>query len=1813
MAFTDEYVVTFSLKLVVLCIHLTLNLVMNQMLVLSKIKKRKSLLLVALFGSLLMIHPSVSFSQFSNVTISAGATANGTFTGGVFTPTANNAVLNLTTLQNAIISGADNVVINTTCGACSQAGNVSVAAITALRTATLSQLSFTINSGTGGTITTAAINVAGSASNGSAGTGRHGTTVILNAGSTLTVGGAITTSGSRRGSAVGGNAGDVTLVSGANVVIATGAITASGFAGSGGNFDGGDGGSISIQAGTGIRLTQNITASGGLLAGTGIGGDAGNVIIQNVSTTVTTGGGVNDGQTAGVITLAAAAGGGAIGTLTKQGAGTFVLNGANVYTGSTTINGGILRIDADASLGTAPGSPTAGHITLNGGTLSNSATFTLNTNRSIALGASGGGIEVASGTTLTFAGTIAGGNNLTKTLAGILTLGAGNVTVNDLAISAGTLNASTGTTFIAGNFTNAGTFNHSSGTVNFNGGGSQNIAGVIYNNLQTSTGGTKTLSGTTTVNSVLTIGASSILDLGSQTLNLAGSVTPLVVTGTLTPSTSTVNYTNVASTNVTAANYNNINLTGGARVLAATGTIGIAGSFTPGAGGFTVTGSTISFNGSGAQDIPAFTYNNLSTATGGTKTLTGTVTVNSVLTIGASSTLDLSSQTLNLAGSITPLVITGTFTSSGSTVNYTNAASTNVTATNYNNLNLTGGVRVLAASGTIGIAGTFTPGAGAITVTGSTIDFNGSGAQSIPTLSAGYNNLTASNSGTKTAGNLTINTQLTVAAGVTLAMGTNTISGASLTTSGTGLITTQAAAAAIPTGRTWSMEVAYNAAGAQQVIAGTYATLTASVSGTKTAAGNITATNLSVASGVTLAMGTNTISGASLATSGTGLITTQVAASAIPTGRTWSMEVQYNAAGAQQVIAGTYATLTASVSGTKTAAGNITATNLSVISGVTLDMGTNQLLGLSSGTGNAGIVRTSRSTAAVPTGLTWSGTVEYYGNGQEVIGGTYSSFVYSGGGFPYLENNLTVQSALTLSSGTIETSGYTFTIATSNITVSSGGLDASIGGVVFNVNATINLVDANPLFGGNPIDNLTLNGGVILNLASDQDIQGVLTITSGKLGLAANKVLSIYGTASMSATNCLKGDSLANLTILNPSVGTLYFDQVTGPHTNFVKDLTIGRIGNPTDIAASFSLGNIMKVKGNLSPLKGSVNSAGFLTIASDSLGSGRILAITPANFTFNGNVVVERYAKDKNSRRYIFIASPVAGLTVRQAWQDDIFITGPGTGGDPCNTGTGNGGATDKYNNKGFDATTGNQLTMFSYNQYLPARWVDILSTDTIIQRGRGYRVLFRGPRGVNDANCSTYLQTNTPPAPLEATLNVSGPVVAGDFSVSVSGATSVTPGASGFTLVGNPYACEIGFDVFRADNLVINPSYWTFDPNGPDGNVTSYLTYNNNSYAGGSHSGAVNSSNAHLIASGQAFFVQKAGIGDASVTFKESHKTAQAQRGVFRTTTLTWPARIRVNYAKSDGAFIDNILIRFSSDPTVAITETKEWDAITQNAGNFIAGLKGTRSFAIQTRPINFVNDTVGLRIVSAATGEFKLNFTEFNDFSEAAQIILLDMFQGTQTDVRANPSYVFNITSNTASQGGNRFKLVFRSLGSVMPLSFLNINAINKEQGVEVAWKVAFELGVIKYLVERSENGRDFIVVGEVASKGNSNTPVDYKYFDTRPVKGIVYYRVKSVEASESRCSAVVKLNGSVNQSPLVIYPNPVKDKLTIRYASNSLQLTGAVVIRNTEGKAVMQTVVSNGSKSIDVSSLASGIYFLSLTTNTGQVLMDKFVKQ
>jgi autotransporter-associated beta strand protein len=126
----------------------------------------------------------------------------------------------------------------------------------------------------------------------------------------------------------------------------------------------------------------------------------------------------------------------------KDGSGSVTLAPVNTFVGPTTINGGLLKIATDASLGhIAPADNTA-PITINDGTLEykgDGMNPSLSTDAIFAINGADSGIQVDAGQTLTINKAIAGAGTLTKLGGGTLVLAASDSLLGGSTVAAGTL------------------------------------------------------------------------------------------------------------------------------------------------------------------------------------------------------------------------------------------------------------------------------------------------------------------------------------------------------------------------------------------------------------------------------------------------------------------------------------------------------------------------------------------------------------------------------------------------------------------------------------------------------------------------------------------------------------------------------------------------------------------------------------------------------------------------------------------------------------------------------------------------------------------------------------------------------------------------------------------------------------------------------------------------------------------------------------------------------------------------------------------------------------------------------------------------------------------------------------------------------------------------------------------------------------------------------------------------------------------------------------------------------------------------------
>jgi autotransporter-associated beta strand protein len=388
--------------------------------------------------------------------------------------------------------------------------------------------------------------------------------------------------------------------------------------------------------------------------------------------------------------------------LTKQGAGSLTLSGANSYTGATTINAGTLQIGSGGSTGTLSTSSA----------LNNNGTLVFNRNNAITQGTD-------------FASVIAGNGNVIQNGSGELILSGANTYTGTTTISAGTLTVSgtgqLGSGSYAGAITNSGVFNYAS-TAN------QTLSGIISGSgaVTKSGTGTLTLSGANNYNGTTTINAG--------TLNVTDRTT---MTGffTLTNAAgATLDFTGISGSK-TIGGLNGGGLNGGNVVNAGGLYFGSASSASY--GGIISGAGFITQNGTGTQTLSG---NN--TYTGQTAIQKGTLSINSISSVnGGASSLG------NAADAAKGRIDIGSTTTTG-TLLYTGSGHTTDRVVNL--LGTTGGATLDASgSGALVFSSAFTAtgvGAKTLTLTGTNTADNRIGG-AIVNSSSGATSLTKSGTG----------------------------------------------------------------------------------------------------------------------------------------------------------------------------------------------------------------------------------------------------------------------------------------------------------------------------------------------------------------------------------------------------------------------------------------------------------------------------------------------------------------------------------------------------------------------------------------------------------------------------------------------------------------------------------------------------------------------------------------------------------------------------------------------------------------------------------------------------------------------------------------------------------------------------------------------------------------------------------------------------------------------------------------------------------------------------------------------------------
>ena len=743
---------------------------------------------------------------------------------------------------------------------------------------------------------------------------------------------------------------------------------------------------------------------------------------------------------------------------------------------------------------------------------------------------------------------------------------------------------------------------------------------------------------------------------------------------------------------------------------------------------------------------------------------------------------------------------------------------------------------------------------------------------------------------------------------------------------------------------------------------------------------------------------------------------------------------------------------------------------------------------------------------------------------------------------------------------------------------------------------------------------------------------GIATAESGNLNIAGN------------FTNTIVNDGSDYLSLSNPTVNFNGTTQAlaggSGNGTKLYK-VTFSGAGTKTMSSGKFSVaanGTLTMIGNNALTI---LNAGGALTLLSTSTSSATVAAI-PAGPTITGNVNVQRYVTGgAGYRGYRLASSPVYAATVGSNnvysinyLQNSIYLTGSGGGFDKIGNPTIYLFREDQTpSNATF--TSGNFWGISAinnspaYNYYLNGG-----STAYNLPAGNGFMYFFRGNRA--SASLTTETQT-TYTTPVTVTMAATGTLNQGQVTVSnwytptssnlgyTGTGTGTNYAVRGFNLVGNPYASSVDWESYNTTSTstgiyASNVGITVYELNP--------VTNNYDIYQKG---GIYTNHGKRTIVSGEGFFVL-ANSSNAQLIFNESAKTSTQLSGlnlfmdtrqalsIVNSAANTNP-HLRLQLAK-DTVNTDDIYIGFDSQASAKFVPDED---APYKIGS---GQVSIRSYsadsimlAINKLPLpGLTQTTIPLFAGAKAYGTYSLNLTELEAIPEIYQVWLMDKFNKDSLDIRHNPTYTFDITTDTGSYGGKRFQLVIRQ-DPALAVHLLSFSGQKMQNWSQIVWVTENEQNYTNFTVERStDGGATWNVLGGVPSAGEGT----YSFSDKAPVAGADSYRLQitDLNGTVTYSNVVTIMYGNSNslvKTGITVYPNPAKSMLNLSIATGFSPGSATLSINNTSrgtipgtsydiqianilGAVIKKATINQQNWQTDVSGLTPGTYVIQVTNKS-----------
>ncbi|GGF15632.1 right-handed parallel beta-helix repeat-containing protein [Hymenobacter cavernae] len=179
--------------------------------------------------------------------------------------------------------------------------------------------------------------------------------------------------------------------------------------------------------------------------------------------------------------------------------------------------------------------------------------------------------------------------------------------------------------------------------------------------------------------------------------------------------------------------------------------------------------------------------------------------------------------------------------------------------------------------------------------------------------------------------------------------------------------------------------------------------------------------------------------------------------------------------------------------------------------------------------------------------------------------------------------------------------------------------------------------------------------------------------------------------------------------------------------------------------------------------------------------------------------------------------------------------------------------------------------------------------------------------------------------------------------------------------------------------------------------------------------------------------------------------------------------------------------------------------------------------------------------------------------------------------------------------------------------LPVTLVRFVVVATGSDAALTWTTATEVNNAYFVVERSVDGTTFYSLGKVAGKGNTTSGYTYQFTDLgvgQQPQRVIYYRLRQVDGDgTTQYTPTRTLEFAPAAAQVQLAPNPTSTVLALQ-----LPIRGAhCTIYSTSGQRLQTTYIAGTTASLNVQTLASGVYLLRVQFDAGYSQVYRFSKQ